>query len=106
MRYLSTAYLSEIERYTQCHENHQQIYQFCRQVSADLIRGISETRPWFKITLETERGEPDSNGENALNANSPQRAAILDLGTRPVQLDRKAVDSALADSRPYYPWAT
>jgi hypothetical protein len=62
MRNLCRTYISEIERYTQCHD--QEVFKHLKRGFAELILAIAETRPNFHITFEE-----INHREAALNAN-------------------------------------
>jgi hypothetical protein len=87
MRNLCRNYFSEIDRYTQCHD--QRLFQYLKKGFADLILAIAETKPNFHITFEgmINHGQDNGNGINI----PPQ--ILLDDARTPLTVDGETLVS-------------
>jgi hypothetical protein len=68
-------YIAEIQSYTQCHENRQQLFQALKRAFADLKRRITATQRRFDLNFEAEQDddvEEFSNDELVLDLGEPQ----------------------------------
>jgi hypothetical protein len=61
------AYVSKIQSYTECHENHEKVFQAVKKAFTNLKRRITATQPKFDLNFEaegSEKAEQDSDEEH------------------------------------------
>jgi hypothetical protein len=85
MRNVCRSYFSEIDRYTQCHD--QELFQCLKGGFADLILAIAETKPNFHITFEGMINQGQENGEGT----NIRPQILLDEARRPLTVEGEAL---------------